>query len=133
MAHNYPKLPKNDARIYALFVSQSLSLECALSSEIGSQDPCSAHHAVVAWQHFMLLCQVECSQRITHNSLVHLNDHSKILNLPEIHLTQDRPPRHLQTFQIWFHTNTLHPLLSHPSWTRPRSGINMIWIKNMKI
>ena len=26
MAHNYPKWPKNDARIYALFVSQSLSL-----------------------------------------------------------------------------------------------------------
>ena len=33
----------------------SLSLERALSSEIGSQEPCSAHHAVVAWQHFMLL------------------------------------------------------------------------------
>ena len=27
-----------------------------MSSEIGSQDPCSAHHAIVAWQHFMLLC-----------------------------------------------------------------------------
>ena len=50
-----PQMAKNDARIYALFVSQSLSLERALSSEIGSQDPCSAHHAVVAWEHFMLL------------------------------------------------------------------------------
>ena len=33
----------------------SLSLERALSSETGSQDPCSARHAVAAWQHFMLL------------------------------------------------------------------------------
>ena len=34
----------------------SLSLERALSSETGSQDPCLAHHAVVAWEHFVLLC-----------------------------------------------------------------------------
>merc|ERR1719458_1811257 len=34
----------------------SLSLERALSSETGSQDPCSARYAVTAWQHFMLLC-----------------------------------------------------------------------------
>ena len=33
----------------------SLSLERALSSETGSQDPCSARYAVTAWQHFMLL------------------------------------------------------------------------------
>merc|ERR1712001_404375 len=36
----------------------SLSLERALSSETGSQDPCSARHAVTAWQHFMLLCRI---------------------------------------------------------------------------
>ena len=33
----------------------SLSLERALSSEIGSQDPCSARSATPALQHFMLL------------------------------------------------------------------------------
>ena len=38
-------------------------MTCRLTSDIStkefhhySQDPCSAHHAVVAWQHFMLLC-----------------------------------------------------------------------------
>ena len=37
----------------------SLSLERALSSEIGSQDPCSARNAVPAFQHFMLLWKRE--------------------------------------------------------------------------
>ena len=54
MAHNYPKWPKNEQELCEPI---SLSLERALSSETGSQDPCSAHHAVVAWKHFMLLCR----------------------------------------------------------------------------
>ena len=41
----------------------SLSLERALSSETGSQDPCSARHAVTAWQHFMLLWWVLLCQK----------------------------------------------------------------------
>ena len=45
----------------------SLSLERALSSETGSQDPCSAHHAVAAWEHFMLLwCKRGSSQGRQH-------------------------------------------------------------------
>ena len=61
MAQKLPQMAQKwrpDLRTFSKsFVSQSLSLslERALSSEIGSQDPCSAHHAVAAWQHFMLL------------------------------------------------------------------------------
>ena len=59
MTQNGPQLPqmaqkwRPDLRTFCEPIS--LSLERALSSEIGSQDPCSAHHAVVAWEHFMLL------------------------------------------------------------------------------
>ena len=53
MAHNYPKWPKNEQELCEPI---SLSLERALSSEIGSQDPCSARSAAPALQHFMLLC-----------------------------------------------------------------------------
>ena len=75
MTQNGPQLPqmaqkwRPDLRTFSKsFVSQSLSLslERALSSEIGSQDPCSAHHAVVAWQHFMLLCHLNLGQTFYH-------------------------------------------------------------------
>ena len=46
-------IPRALRAVSKSFVSQSL--ERALSSETGSQDPCSARHAVTAWQHFMLL------------------------------------------------------------------------------
>ena len=41
--------------LWARALWANLSLERALSSEIGSQDPCSARNAVPAFQHFMLL------------------------------------------------------------------------------
>ena len=44
-----------------IFLSLSLSLERALSSEIGSQDPCSARSAAPELQHFMLLCLILAS------------------------------------------------------------------------
>ena len=74
MTQNDPKWPKNDPKwptitpngpkmtpgfthfFQELCEPISLSLERALSSEIGSQDPCSARSAAPALQHFMLLC-----------------------------------------------------------------------------
>ena len=71
MTQNGPQLPqmaqkwRPDLRTFSKsFVSQSLSLERALSSEIGSQDPCLAHHAVAAWQHLMLLWFWLCQKNI---------------------------------------------------------------------
>ena len=66
MTQNDPKWPKNDPKWptitpkwpkneQELCEPISLSLERALSSEIGSQDPCSARSAAPALQHFMLL------------------------------------------------------------------------------
>ena len=41
-----------------------------LSSETGSQDPCSARHAVTAWQHFMLLCMYVVIYVCSHKTLL---------------------------------------------------------------
>ena len=41
--------------------------------------------------------------------------------------TQDWPAKHLETFEHWFDSNYLDPLLDHTSRTRPCTG-DMIWM-----